>query len=184
MTCAWILTALGKDQPGIVARLTKILYEQGCNLEDSAMTRLAGEFAIMLIFSADSSVSQRWLEQACKPLSRNHRLSVHLKALTRAETTRVSRGKPYLLSVYGADRPGIVYRVSALLAGLQVNITDVATHRTTGKAGRRATSLYLMLLEIELPPRLRAAHLEQRLRALARQLGVDVTLHSAESHVL
>ncbi|MBI3319609.1 MAG: hypothetical protein HYZ89_03375 [Candidatus Omnitrophica bacterium] len=195
MTHAWILTALGKDQPGIVARLTKILYEQGCNLEDSAMTRLAGEFAIMLIFSADSSVSQRRLEQACKPLSRDHQLIVYLKALTRAELTRVSRGTPYLLSVYGADRPGIVYRVSTLLARLSVNITDVATHlsavagrrqagRTAGKSSRRAASLYLMLLEVELPPRLRASRLEQQLRTLARQLGVDVTLRSAETSVL
>ena len=184
MKRAWILTAFGKDRPGIVARLTKILYEQGCNLEDSAMTRLGREFAIMLIVSAESSVSQGRLERACKPLSQDHRLIVHLKVLTRAELARVSHGKPYLISVYGADRPGIVYRVSELLARLGVNITDVATHRTAGKAGPRAASLYLMLLEIELPPRLQAARLERQLIRLTRQLGVEVSLRSTETHVL
>ena len=41
----WIVTALGQDRPGIVAGVTKVLYDLGCNLEDSAMTRLEGEFA-------------------------------------------------------------------------------------------------------------------------------------------
>lgn len=184
MARTWILTALGKDQPGIVANVTKILYERGCNLEDSAMTRLAGEFAIMLIFAAPGRLTQTQLERAFQQLSHRLKLAVHLKALTRAEITTVPRGRPYLISVYGADRPGIVYRVSKLLAGLGVNITDVSTHRTTHTKDRTVKPLYLMLLEVELPGRINASRLEQRLRTLAKALGVDVSLRSAEAHVL
>jgi len=198
----WILTATGKDQPGIVAGVTKILYRLGCNLEDSSMTRLASEFTIMVIFSARGGVRQRVLEEAFGAFCRQRKLVVHLKALTREEAQAPPQGPIHRISVYGADRPGIVYRVSDLLARLGVNITDVSTHRThpelvrprpAPKATRRPRGskrapagkpLYLMLLEVELPGRLAAGVLERRLRQLAARLGVDVSLRSAETQVL
>jgi glycine cleavage system transcriptional repressor len=51
----YLLTAAGRDRPGLVAAVSKILFEEGCNLEDSAMTRLQGEFAILLILSGPGS---------------------------------------------------------------------------------------------------------------------------------
>ncbi|MBI3087722.1 MAG: amino acid-binding protein [Candidatus Omnitrophica bacterium] len=179
MSRRWILTALGRDRPGIVARVTKILYALGCNLEDSAMTRLAGEFAIMVVFSARPAVTQVRLEQACRPL-REAGLATHLKALTAAESVGHARRSPCLITVYGADHPGIVYRVSALLAGLKVNIADVSTHR----AAAAKKPLYLMMLEVELPPGLAVTRLERRLKQLARRLGVAVNLRATDTQVL
>lgn len=180
MSRRWILTALGKDRPGIVARVTKILYTLGCNLEDSAMTRLAGEFAVMVVFSARPSVTQARLEQACRPLARGLGLVTHVKALTASEAVGRARGTPCLITVYGVDRPGIVYRVSALLAGLKVNITDVSTHRSA--AAKKP--LYLMMLEVELPSGLSVTRLERQLRQLARRLGVAVNLRATDTQVL
>lgn len=177
----WILTAFGKDRPGIVAHVTKALYERGCNLEDSAMTRLAGEFAIMLTFSAPGRLSQAQLHAAFQAASRRPALVIHLKPLAAAERQAHRAGSPYGLSVYGADRPGIVYRVASLLARLGVNITDVATHRVAHHA---AKPLYLMVLEVELPKRLTARRLERRLQLLAKRLGVTVSLRPADTNVL
>lgn len=180
MVRRWILTALGKDRPGIVARVTKILYDLGCNLEDSAMTRLGGEFAIMLVFSAKGSLPRERLEWACRPLIQSLKLTVHLKGLTRAEQVPRRMGPSYLITVYGADKPGIVFRVSNLLAGRGVNITDVSTHRTS----RKDTPLYLMLLEVQLPRRLAVARLERQLHQLAKRLGVEVSLRSSDADIL
>jgi len=180
----WILTALGKDRPGIVAHVTKALFGLGCNLEDSAMTRLGGEFAIMLVFSAGAGLSQASLARALQPLSRRMGLAVHLKPLTGGEIRPSGRGRPYLISVYGADRPGIVYRVSGLLARARVNITDLSTHRTSPTRKAARPPLYLLLLEVELPARASAARLEQDLRKLGRGLGVEVSLRSSEPDVL
>ena len=184
MSRAWILTALGKDRPGIVAQVTEVLFRLGCNLEDSAMTRLAGEFSVMLVFSAPSRLSQERLERGFARVAGQLQLAVHLTALSHAGLTRATLGPPYLISVYGADRPGIVYRVSQLLARLRINITDVSTHRTPATTGRRTKPLYLMLLEVELPRRISPGRLEQRLRSLAKQLGVAVSFRSAETQVL
>ena len=196
-TRLWILTAFGKDRPGIVAHVTQVLYARGCNLEDSAMTRLAGEFAIMLTFSAPGRLSQAQLHAAFQAVSKRLALVIHLKPLAAAERQARRVGSPYGLSVYGADRRGIVYRVADALSRLGVNITDVSTHLSavpsrTGQAGRvahpatkaAAKPLYLMVLEVELPRRLSASRLEHRLQTLAEQLGIRVSLRSAEAHVL
>lgn len=181
MTRRWIVTALGQDRPGIVAGVTKVLYQRGCNLEDSAMTRLSGEFAVMLIFSAPAKDTAEKLRRAFEPLARRLRLAVHLKPLTRSETARPrKRGQAYLISVYGADRPGIVFRVSDLLARAGLNITDVHTHRSA----RGRPSLYLLLLEVEVPGRRSVPALERRLERIAKRLGVEVSVRPAEADVL
>ena len=181
MSKRWIVTALGKDQPGIVAGVTKILYRLGCNLEDSAMTRLEGEFAIMLIFSTKAKTNEAQLRRTFAPLEKRLKLAVHLKPLTATESRAPQkRGLQLLISVYGADKPGIVFRMSEALAKAGVNITDVHTHRSTG----RGPSLYLLLLEVELPARMTAAMLEQRLKTLGKSLGVEVSLRSSDRTVL
>ena len=181
MANRWIVTALGQDRTGIVAGVTQVLYRLGCNLEDSAMTRLEGEFAIMLIFSAKPAQTEPVLRRAFASLEQRLKLAVHLKRLSRAETAAPKRrGQPYTIAVYGADRPGIVYRISEALAKRRVNINDVHTHRSHG----RGPSLYLLLLEVEAPSALRAKTLETQLKRIAKQLRVQVSLRPSDASVL
>jgi glycine cleavage system transcriptional repressor len=177
----WIVTTAGKDRPGIVAGVTKVLYRLGCNLEDSAMARLGGEFAIMLVFATPPTINEAALRGHLGRLERRLRLVAHLKPLTKGEAaTAGAPGRRHLLCVYGADRAGIVYRVAEVLAKARVNITDVHTHLTTTKG----SPLYLMILEVDLPTRLSAASLQQTLKRVARRLAVEVSLRPSEAAVL
>ena len=179
----WVLSAVGSDRPGMVAQVTRALYRLGCNLEDSAMTRLGGEFAIMLICSSAASLSPQRLEASLAPLAKRLRLSLHAKPLAPGRTAHRTAARPYLISVYGADRPGIVYRISELLAGRRVNITDLSTRRTA-RAGRGRGSLYLMMLEVELPPGVAVKRLEGALRQLAKRLKVEVRVQPVDAEIL
>ncbi len=181
MAKRWIVTALGQDRPGIVAGVTQALYRLGCNLEDSAMTRLEGEFAIMLIFSAKASIGFEQLRKAFGLAEKKLGLSVHLKPLSRKESTAPrSHGSIYRISVYGGDKPGIVYKVAQQLTRLKANVTDVHTHRSASSAA----SLYLMILEVELPGKTDTASFERKLKALGKRLGVQVSVHPAEPEIL
>jgi len=181
MARQWIVTVLGKDRPGIVAGVTKVLYQLGCNLEDSAMRRLGGEFTVMLVFSSPARVSEEALRRGFRPLEQRLTLIVHLKRLTKLESRAPRpRGRTFLISVYGADRPGIVFRVSDILAREGINITDVHAHRSEG----RGPSLYLLLLEVELPTRVQVVPLEERLKKMAKSLSVEVNLRPSEAAVL
>ena len=79
----YLLTAAGRDRPGLVAAVSKILFEEGCNLEDSAMTRLQGEFAILLILSGP--VRTGGLEKKLRGLGKKLGLTVNLKSLSDRE---------------------------------------------------------------------------------------------------
>ena len=91
-----------------------------------------------------------------------------------------SEGERLTVSVYGADKPGIVNGVSSLLAEEGVNIVDLTT-RVIGDPSR---PVYAMLLDVTLPPSVDPAALGRRLEALASELEVDCSLHSAEADIL
>ena len=55
-----VMSALGKDRPGIVDELSKSIYDLECNIADSRMTVLGGEFAILLLVEAPGINWQNW----------------------------------------------------------------------------------------------------------------------------
>lgn len=178
----WIISALGQDRPGIVAGVTKVLFDQGCNLEDSAMSRLEGEFAVMLIFSTPPGTKQSQLEEAFKPVARRLGLSISLKKLSAKESRQPARKRSYLISLYGADHPGIVYALASALSKSKVNITDLSTHRTTA-SGKKA-ALYMLLVSVELPSTIKEPAFKQQIKRLAKKLGVEVAVRADDAEVL
>ena len=83
----------------------------------------------------------------------------------------------YILSVHGADRPGIVARVTTAVAGHGGNITDLSTRLGHG-------GLYLLVAEITLPPAVDVVALGAELARVGQELGVGVSLRPADSDVL
>jgi glycine cleavage system transcriptional repressor len=54
------VSVFGRDRPGIVAAVTRVLADAGCNLEDTSMTILRGHFAMMLVISGgDPDICRR-----------------------------------------------------------------------------------------------------------------------------
>ena len=82
--------------------------------------------------------------------------------------------------MYGADRPGIVHRMSSVLADHGANIVDLST-RVVGAGPEHA---YVLLLELSLPPAADAGALEAELAALATELGVEIHLRPDDADVL
>lgn len=169
------VTAVGADRPGIVAAVTGVLLEHGGNLEDTAMTRLGGHFAMVLVVEVveDAAALEAALADAAAPLG----LVVTVRPIAEvADADDV--GEPYFVSVHGADRPGIVHRVASVLADHGANIVDLATHQLTTDAGTG----YVVLLEVLVPGD--ADALRAALEATAADLGVDVTVRADEAEIL
>jgi glycine cleavage system transcriptional repressor len=176
---ALAVTAIGADRPGIVAAVTAALVERGCNLEDTSMSILRGQFAMVLIVDAPGDVSAADLEadlvRATDPL--------HLVVSVREVEAGAGGASPsdaWTVVVYGADHPGIVFGVSSMLAGLGVNIVDLTTRVTGGDV----RPIYSMVMEVTLPPGLEPAELQRRLEATAAELGVACNLHPDEADIL
>jgi len=171
------VTAVGVDRPGIVAAVTGVLLEHGGNLEDTAMTRLGGHFAMVLVVEVaeDASSLERALVTVGEPLG----LTVTVRPIAEADVAS-DDGAAWAVTVHGADRPGIVHRVTTLLADHGANIVDLATRQLTTDAGTG----YVVLLEVLLPPGADDTALDTALQALAADLGVDVHLRPDEPDYL
>jgi len=171
--------ALGADRPGIVAAVTGVLFHQGCNLKDCSMTVLSRHFAMMMLVEGPDDLAAADLERALARAEATFDLTVAVRPLGEGAAIFVE-GDPYIVSVYGADHPGIVHHVATVLADHSVNITDVNTRVIGGDDD----PVYAMLLEVTLPRSLDPASLDARLQAMAAELGVDASLHPADADVL
>ena len=158
------VTVVGHDRPGIIATAADALAGCGMNLEDSSMTLLRGHFAMTLVCAGDARPAE--VEAALAGLA-GPDLAVAVHEMP-ADADRPPAGTPYLVTVHGADRLGIVARLASVLAGLGGNITDLTT--------RLSGDLYVLLAEVDLPPELAADALERQVTRVAEQLGVDVTV--------
>jgi glycine cleavage system transcriptional repressor len=171
--------ALGADRPGIVAAVTGVLFQMGCNLQDCSMTVLSRHFAMMMLVEGPDGLSAKALEDGLAEAEATFDLTVAVRPLGEGATIFVE-GEPFIVSVYGSDHPGIVHHIATVLADCSVNITDVNTRII----GDDDEPVYAMLLEVTLPRSLDPKELDGRLQAKATELGVDASLHPADADVL
>jgi len=173
------VAAVGGDRPGIAAAVSKVLFEHGCNLEDTSMSILRGHFAMMLIVYGPDELGADRLEAALAEPAADLDLVVSVRAID--DTVPASPdGQTWSVAVYGSDRPGIVYQVTQLLADEEINVTGL----TTRVIGDETRPVYTMLLDVTLPPDTDVAELRYELDALAGRLGVDCSLHPADADIL
>ena len=168
------LTIIGRDRPGIVAQVTEILYRSGCNIADSSCSLLGGQFAMILIVSNRDYTRREDFGEVFAPLEEGG-LSVFVRTLKPGgETHPAMEGEITMISVYGADKPGIVYRVTKALADRQVNITDL----NTKLVGSKERPVYVMMLEAVLPAGVSEKELAAVMKGLSTELQVDITVRT------
>ncbi len=133
-----VLTLVGADQPGIVAAVTGDLYRADCSLAQASMMRLGANFAIMLRVSHGEAVDLRQvLSSTCNSLG------LHLHIDEDVSATADSPEPDVQVTVYGADRSGIVAQVTAALAEAGMNIIDLETD----VGGSADKPIYIMSME-------------------------------------
>lgn len=169
------LTIIGRDCPGIVSQATEVLYHLGCNIEDSSCQILGGQFSMILIIATPQPVEDpAVLDSKFEPLRENG-LSVFLRALRPGgERHPHMEGELCQISVYGADQPGIVYRVAKVMGELQINIAELDTKLV----GSDENPVYVMRIEGYLPPTVELERVEQKMAELHNELNVDISVRS------
>ena len=169
------VTVVGNDRPGIVSAVARALFEAGCNLEDATSTILRGHFAMMLVVQSPGDVDAPELERRLSDAARELELVITARPV---DVTDAEIAPPtHIVSVYGGDKPGIVFRVAEALGAAGANITDL-TSRVIGSEER---PVYAVMLEVSVESE---ARLEEALAAARAELGVDVTFHPLEVDLL
>ena len=168
------MTAVGRDQPGIVAALTGAVYHAGGNLDDATMTRLHGVFSTMVSaqFPKDRTLAE--LRDKLDIVGSQYGLTISAEEI---EARQEPEAQPdHLVTVYGADKPGIVFGITTRLASVGVNITDMDTR----VAGGSSEPVYVMILEVVAGDLDLASVLSQ----IRTELDVDIAVQSLDSEAL
>ena len=166
----FVVTIVGPDQRGLVARITDEIVALDANIEESHMSRLGGEFAVLMLLSFSNGKSQSLLARLEK--FNNDQFKVFVKETDLARLKVFEGFIPCEISVFGADHEGIVHHVAEFLAELRCQIDDMETHVT--RAPVTGTPLFSMMAEVKAPPEISLPQLRDKLEELGDQLGVDI----------
>jgi glycine cleavage system transcriptional repressor len=171
------ITAIGRDRPGIVATLTGALRDLGGNLEDVSSTILRGHFAMMFVVDAQSDTKAELLREALTAAAQPLGVQVTVSDVEAGTPDRPAA--THVLSVYGADHPGIVASFAGRLSDRKINITDLSCRLTSTDK-----PVYVMIAEVALPAGTDAVALAGELESLGGDVGVDATFAPIEVETL
>jgi glycine cleavage system transcriptional repressor len=172
-----VITISGRDRPGIVANVSRIVYQSQCRLEDLSQTTLGGQFAMILIAEAPREEFFTTLAVQLNDLARDLDLEIDSKKIPLEEMIPFEAGEagetePFIITVRGEDQPGLVYGITSVLAEREINITNLDAKATR----REQNSAYIHLYEVDIPKSLDSGRIREKLLARGREMGVAVDL--------
>ena len=161
----YMVTLVGKDRPGIVAHVSSALYDSGGNLGETSMMRLGGNFSIMMM--VEFAGSKKELHDVLISVTESMDLHLHIDRIdARLHQHRIPDVR---ISVYGADRSGIVAKTTTALTEAGLNILDLESD----VAGNKEKPIYIMHIEGEATEGMNA--LESALD-IVKEDGIDAKL--------
>ena len=168
-----VISVLGTDQPGIVAAVSRILFENSCNIEDVSQTILQTEFIGILIASIpevlrpDDLLTQ--LKTDLEPLGL-HLIVKPLEATDQPYAQPVS--EPFVITTTGPDRLGLVAGITEVIAQFGANITNLRAAFRGGDDPSQNTMIY----EVDVPASTDPQSFQKALRERAKNLQLELSL--------
>jgi len=171
-----VVFVLGPDRPGIIATISRVLFEQGCNLEDVSQTILQREFMGIFIVSMKIEGNEDEVLSALQAELEPSGLFVHLKPMEGSAIGEQTISESFIITTVGPDRPGLVAGITDVLARYEVNITNLKAVARGNRDGQN----YVMIYEIDIQPATDYHALRTALLGRAQELGLDINLQHRE----
>lgn len=171
-----VITAVGNDRPGLVDQISGFLLEQGANVADARMINLRGQFAMIILIEASEQVANAIREKATR-VAAAAGLNINIADAGQPNVVRMT-GLPFCLKTYAMDQPGIVHKVTALLAKHGVNIEELQTRLAAASVS--GAPLFSMTLYLTVPANLSVKALRNELESLCDSLNCDMDFSAAE----
>jgi glycine cleavage system transcriptional repressor len=171
-----MLTAVGPDRPGLVHAVSNYILASGCNIEDSRMAVLGGEFA-MLILVAGTAPQIDQLLAGVGQASGASGLSVQARRTRPPSETAQAGTIPYTVEAYSMDHPGIVQSLTSFLAARKINIRALDTRVTYAPV--TGQPLFSLHATIDMPPRENVMDVRRELERIGAEQNIDVELRPA-----
>ncbi len=168
----YALSFLTTDSKGLVSEATKVLFENGFNLADSSSTLLQGIFSMIFIVTSDKDLYEHQVQEMFK----SSRFIPNVFKFKKNDIEYT--GNNYSISVYGADKSGIVHAITSILSNYDINIIDLQTKVT----GRHQSKVYIMILEVVVPINIAEDDWTTALYEKAKEIHTDVTCNKIDTY--
>lgn len=163
-----VVSVIGKDQPGIVDKLSQCILDAGGNIADSRMTVLGGDFAVILMVCGNwNSIAK--LEDQLPGVAQALEMTLTL----RRTESRAAEGNllPYGVDVVALDHPGIVHHLASFFSARAINIQDMST--STYSAAHTGTPMYSVHMTVEIPADQHIGTIREDFVEFCDQLNLD-----------
>ena len=171
MTTKLVISALGADRPGIVDELSNIIYKHSLNIEDSRMTVLGGEFAILLLVSGEAT-SIDALQTQVNDIEQALQMRLLIKVTTDAGNNKDTL--PYTVEIAALDHPGIVNNIASFFSAREINIVDVQTESYS--AAHTGTPMFALHMTIGISADTSIAKLRDAFMQACDELNLDAEM--------
>jgi len=171
-----VITAAGEDQVGLVERFSSKVTESGCNIEQSRMVVLGGQFAILVLVSGPWNALSK-LESQLEPLGEQLGLSIVVKRTRARELAQPVL--PYHVEVVALDHPGIVHNLAKFFSRFGINIEELSTD--TYPAPHTGTQMFSVQMEVGVPAKTHIPTLRGEFFDYCDDLNLDATFEPSRA---
>ena len=166
-----VISAVGEDRPGLVADISQLIVNCGCNIEESRMSLLGGEFAILMMISgAWNNIAK--LEDALPGVAEKMGVVIAQKRTQIRSTTHEKL--PYNVEVVALDHPGIVQQIASFFSKRQINIHDMYT--TAHRAPHTGSTMFNLSMTVEVPAGTHISTLREQFMEFCDHMNLDAIL--------
>jgi len=166
-----VIAALGTDRPGLVDELSGWITKCGCNIADSRMMVLGGEFAVLLQITGNWDKLAK-LEDQLLQFQKDSSMSVSMRRTEKSQAD--GKFLPYAVDVVTLDNPGIVQNLGSFFSTRGINIQDLST--SCYAAAHTGTPMYAVHLEINVPADTSISGLREEFLEFCDRLNLDAVI--------
>ncbi len=166
-----MISILGENRPDILHDLARTVRDSGCNLDESRMTLLGNDFAMLLLTSGNWNSIAR-LEAGVGRFAE----ALQLQCSCHRTESRPARSDliPYVVDVVCLDQPGIVYSLADFFRARDIHIAELTTR--TYAAVHTGAPMFALTMAISVPAGMHIGMLREEFTDFCDHLNLDAVL--------
>lgn len=163
----YVISVIGKDRIGIVSEVTQFLFKKGFNIVDIEQSVIHSQFTMVLLLQPlKGGFRLIQLRKDLRPLSRKLKMKIAVTPLHEFKGLRLAEMKrPYVLTILGTDRPGVVASLSSLFAKHHCNIERI---KMIARGELLAMEMSVDIRNADFPD------LRREISEVAKRIGMDI----------
>ncbi len=169
------ITAIGPDRSGLVRDLSRSVTDAGGNIEESRMTTLGSDFAMLMLVSGNwHTINQ--VRDALDELGTSGDLALTIRDTESQADAQAA--VPYLFDVVSLDHEGIVLGLSSFFASRDMQIAEMVTRRYN--APHTGAAMFSVQMTVNVPGDQSIAALRDEFHGFCDESNLDAVVEPVQ----